>query len=249
MHGSARLVKYRTPARFKSEFEKALFASHVGPFVSECLVDGTACYLEEPDWMELYLSLAQESHYLNDRSPLTTKVRSLIFPVPRVWHDVEEVMKGPQLFNDSALASLTHRCRKLQQSFLDWTEDYKAHCVRLSLAVPPLQEINMRRELFGVSLECLILIKRLLATVCDRDRVKLESETQALAHLLLDLQNHPASKHSWLFTAHEIGIAQIAIVTKDQWESEDQYESDEERRLASRERYTTWSNILRTHAG
>lgn len=245
INGSARLVKYRTPDRFKSEFEKALFASHVGAIVSECLTANTHCYLEEPEWMELYRSLVQDQDYLDDRHPLTIKVRSLIFPVPGLWHNIGEVVTGPKLFDNDALARLSVRSRKIHSDFIDWMEDYKAHCVRLSLTTPPPEEITMRREVFGVSVECLMLVKRLLATVCDDERGKLEVETQALAHLILDLQKQPSSKHSWLFSGHEVGIAYTVMLTKDQWEGPFVYASEEERRLATRTRYNTWSNTLR----
>ncbi len=243
--GSARLIRHRTPCRFTSEFEKALFAAHIGPIVSECLVGNTACYLEEAEWTELYRSLILESHFLHDRSPLTIHMRLLMFPLPGLWHDVGEAITGPELNDDHALAQLEQRCRNSHRGFIDWMEDYKAHCVRLSLASPPPKELALRRELFGSALECLAIVKRLLATVCDAQRMSLEKETQALAHLILDLQKQPSPKHSWLFSGHEFGVAYTVMLTKDQWEGQYTYSLDEERRMAVRTRYNTWSNTLR----
>ena len=168
-----------------------------------------------------------------------------MFPLPGLGRDIGEVMTSAQLFDDDALAGLATRCRELHQSYIDWMEDYKAHCVKLSFITPPPSEITMRRELFGACLECLILVKRLLATVCDHEREQLETECQALAHLILDLQKQPSSKHSWLFSGHEVGIAYTVMLTKDQWEGHYIYESDEARKLAARIRYNTWSNTLR----
>jgi hypothetical protein len=217
--------------------------------ISECLVSNERCYLEEPVWTELYKSLTQEKDFLDDRSALTINLRSLMFPMSGLWHDVGKAVTGPQLFDDDTLASLAYRCRKLHKEGIDWMEEYKAHCVRLSLSTPPPEEIAMRRELFGSALECLILAKRLLATVCDDEREGLEAETQALAHLILNLQKQPSTKHSWLFSGHEVGIAYTAILTKDQWDGSYTCESEEERRLAIRKRYNTWSNTLRMTEG
>lgn len=203
------------------------------------------CYLEEPQWMDLYRSLVKESDYLNDRSPLTINVRSLMFPIPRIWRDVGEVVTGTDLFNDEALEGLAYRCRTLHQEYIDWMEEYKSHCVRMSFTSPPEEELSMRRELFGAAVECLTLVKRFLATVDDDQREKLETETQALAHLILDIQKQPSSKHSWLFAGHEVGVAYTVMLTKDQWERQLTYETEEERRLAIRTRYNTWSNTLR----
>ena len=245
VNGSARLVRYRTADRFRSEFEKALFAAHAGPMISECLVSNQPCYLEEPEWTELYKSLIQDKDFLDDRSALTINLRALMFPMSGLWHDVGKAVTGPQLFDDEALASLAYRCRKLHKDDIDWMEEYKAHCVRLSLTTTTQEEVAMRRELFGTALECLVLVKRLLATVCDDQRERLESETQALAHLILDLQKQPSTKHSWLFSGHEVGIAYSAILTRDQWEETCVYASDKERRLAIRKRFIAWDSTLR----
>ena len=208
-------------------------------------MNNTRCYLEESKWITLYQSIIQESDYLDDRSSLAVKMRSRMFPVPGLWHDISDAVTGPQLFDDHALTVLNSRCRKAHQDLIDWMEDYKSHCVRMSFASPPPQELAMRRELFGAALECLCIVKRLLATVCDSERSKLEDEAQALAHLILDLQKQPSPKHSWLFTGHEVGVAYTVMLTKDQWEGHSEYDSDYDRRMASRTRYNTWSNTLR----
>lgn len=43
IEGSSRLIRYRSVNRFGSDFEKALFAASVGPYVSQCLYKGTHC--------------------------------------------------------------------------------------------------------------------------------------------------------------------------------------------------------------
>ncbi|KAK5125009.1 hypothetical protein LTR85_001200 [Meristemomyces frigidus] len=245
VNGSARLVKHRSPARFQTEFEKALFAAHVGSIIAECLVNNTACYLDQPEWAELYASLTQESHFLTERSGLTIQVRLVFFKLPGLWHDVGECVDGPGFFCSDTLKSLETRCWKAHGKLLTWLEDYKAHCVRLSLAQTPPSELALRRELFGTALEALAIMKRLLATVCESDRGSLEVETQALAHLILDLQKQPSPKHSWLFSGHEVGIAYTVLLTKDQWEEDLGRREPDSRKAASRARYNTWSNTLR----
>lgn len=50
--------------------------------MSETLLANEHCYLEEPKWTELYLSMMEESNFLTDRSPLTLKVRLSMFKLP-----------------------------------------------------------------------------------------------------------------------------------------------------------------------
>lgn len=240
-------MKSRTPKRFETEFEKALFAAHVGPALTESIVQMTHCYLEDPEWTQLYESVVLDTKYLHERSSLTIDIRKRMFPVPGLWRDIDQAVNGQDLFNDDVLIALKDKCLVVQRDFLRWTEDYKDHCVRLSLTSPPESELALRRELFGTSLEGLILLKRLIATVCEEDRELLEIETQALARLLLELQETPSPKFSWLFSGHEVGIAYTAVHTKTEWEVRYDYGSEDERRLATRNRYNVWSNMLRKY--
>jgi len=207
--------------------------------------NNTHCYLEHPDWIKLYTTLAQDTRFLTDRHPLSIKVRLAMISLPGLWHDIGEAVNGSGLENEPEVTSLQVRCRKAHRDLVDWMEEYKEHCVRLSFTQPPARELSLRRELFGAALECLAIVKRLLATVCEVDRRTLEVETQALAHLVLDLQKQPSPKHSWLFSGHEVGVAYTVLLTKDQWEEQVCAKSLEERRAASRRRYNTWSNTLR----
>lgn len=110
---------------------------------------------------------------------------------------------------------------------------------------PSKREIDLRRETFGAALECIIIVKRLLATVCDKDRLRLELEGQAIGKLIMELQDQPLAKHSWLFTGHEVGVAQVSIMTRDAFEEDCSGQTWEEQRLATRKRYMLWSGTLR----
>lgn len=103
----------------------------------------------------------------------------------------------------------------------------------------------MRTELLGTGLECSIVVKRLLATVCDESRLSLETEAQQMVRSILNLQKQATGRHYWLFMGNVSAIANTAMVTKEQWETVVVYQSDNERRLASRQRYLAWGNMLR----
>lgn len=123
-------------------------------------------------------------------------------------------------------------------------EEYKAYCIRASLTCPSIQELAVRRELYGTGIECLIIVKRLLATICIDDSEAVEANVQSLAQSILDLQKQPSPGYSWLFMGHEIGVAQSVILTKDQWGIPIMPTSFYERRIVSRERYVSWVEML-----
>ncbi|KAI7285755.1 hypothetical protein KC345_g1521 [Hortaea werneckii] len=245
VEGSARLIKYRSPDRFKTEYEKALFAAHVGAIVSESLVNNTSCYLKQPEWVKVFVSLKQDTPFLTDRSPLAIDARLAMFGIPGLWRDIDGVVNSPGYCVCAPMDTLASRGRQIHQALVDWLEDYNAHCVRLSFVQPSACELSLRRELFGAVIECLALVKRLLATVYESSRLALEPEVQALAQLILDLQKQSSFKHSWLFSGHEAGVAYTMILTKDQWEEDVSGEDANVRIEAARKRYNAWSNTLR----
>ncbi|KAK4506487.1 hypothetical protein PRZ48_000219 [Zasmidium cellare] len=244
--GSMRLVRHRDTSRFKSEFEKALFAGHIGAVTSECLINDEPCYLDQPEWLELYESIAQDTNDLTDRSPLVINSRKLMIKMPRLWYDVGRTVEGDDLFNDDILSELGDRLHAAHQEFMDWLEEYKSYCVASSLRTPLPSEVGLRRQVFGETVECLVLVKRMLAIVCDNERIRLESEVQALARLIIDLQQQQSHRHSWLFTGHEVGVAHTAMVTREVFEEDLRGESWEVQRLACRKRNALWSGTLRT---
>lgn len=243
--GAIRLIKHRSASRFGSEFEKALLAGHVGPVVSEAFMNNVHCYLEEPAWLELYTSVTKDTTFITERSKLVVNARKLMFHLPGLWHDVGEAVLGDGIFDNEILATLEARCRKTQESHLNWLEEYKAHCVRTSFTPPSRAECGLRRDIFGASIECLIVVKRLLACVCDEARLRLELEAQALATVLFDLQREPSPIHSWLLTPHEVGVATSVQVSREAFEEALLHEDLTHQRMATRTRYCIWQSLLR----
>lgn len=129
---------------------------------------------------------------------------------------------------------------------LNTLEDYKAHVVRTAFAQPSSDELALRREVYGLAHELLILVKRLQALVCDADRLRLEAEVQEVAQSVFDLQDQPVPQHSWLFSGHELGVAQLASSTSDLFTEDVSMQSWKDQRLAMRKRYMLWSGSLRT---
>lgn len=203
------------------------------------------CYLEAPEWIELYRSVGRKSSVFDDRSSLAIDCRTAIIYLPGLWCDTSKVVNSDVLFTGEAFGDLEARCRRLQRLYLTWLDDYKTYCVRTSLRAPSEKELGHRRQLFGTTLVCLCIVKRLLAAVCDGDRMLLEAEGQVLAQQILELQNHKAPRHAWLSTRHEVGAASAMVITKEQWEEDVTDRSVEQQKLAIRVRYNMWCSTLR----
>ena len=261
--GSIRLMRHRAPTALDNEYERALFQCHVGPVVSEALHSNTHCeflpafdrdkssltgvftgYLAEPTWTALYESLIEPSEHLTQRHELVINARKLIFILPGLWYDLGEVMKSLGQIDDFALASLEDDCRRLYTAYHTWLESYKEHCLSRSLAMPTEHEVSIRREILGQALESLLIVELLLASVCP-SATAVETEIQALATRIMDLQSQPSPKNSWLFTGQEIGVAHVAISTNGLFTEDLSAMAPEEKTTRLRERYMTWSGALR----
>lgn len=118
VHGSVRIVKHRGTQRFTTDFEKALFAAHAGTVVGESLLDNEHCYLAEQEWSTLYLSLEKESDFLDDRSPLTLKIRHSMFALPgKLAHIVSEPATST---NPNVRIVVRRRCTRERPTVVRW---------------------------------------------------------------------------------------------------------------------------------
>lgn len=269
LQGATQIVKHRAPSHFREEFDKALFAAYVGPIVYHSLTSRRPCYLQDLEWKSLYESLIQQSDSLTHRSLLTIRLRKLMFRyvsksttifqtilyhylillpivsrVPGLCYELEMSIIQNETCDDDIASALQERCRLTREELQGWWGDYTAHCVSTSLRPTSFRELSLRRELLGMFWECVIIVNRLLSTLVDEERIMRETETQTAALALLKLQDQCLSTHSWLFTYYETGVAQTVILTKDAWLTEDVSKSTSERRVAMRERYIAWTNML-----
>lgn len=244
--GSSRLVRRRSPSGFRTEYQKLLFRAHMGPAFTEAMYNHEACYLESPEWMRLYESFAEPTDlWLSDRSELVIRIRLQMLRLNGLLIDVTRVM-DPDAALDTFLWLRTELVvRQAHKILLDAVEDYKAHVVHTAMMAPPASELDKRREIYGTALECLLLYKRMLGTVCEAERLQLETETLELADALVRLnKQQPNSKYSWIYTAEEQGLAQLILLTTHEWTVDLMHLSVKERQLESWERWKRMTSYL-----
>ncbi|KAK5115871.1 hypothetical protein LTR85_009465 [Meristemomyces frigidus] len=247
MRGSVKLYEHRSPSRFTSDFEKALLAAHVGAIVFETVVSGASyCYLEKPDWMALYTSLAldSDSSFLTARSPLALNLRASHFVVPGLWHDVGVAVNTPEYLTNTSFPSLEARCRRAHSDLAASFEAYKAHCMGLPFTDLPATELDLRRDLYGTVRGCLGIVKCLLATICIGERRMWMAEARALACLDFNLQKQPEPRYSWLFSDQEGGVASVTLLTKYQLEGHPKTACPRAERVAARSVFNVWRDAI-----
>jgi hypothetical protein len=246
--GSALVVKRLTPARFKTDYEKMLFHAHIGPTFTEALMKNERCYLEELEWMRLYESMIQDdTPWLTDRSGVVIRIRMCILKICSTLVDAAQAINpDPKNAHDQEALLFTAelKARQNHSALVKALEEYKSHVLRTSMAPAPQSELALRREVYGTALESLCVYKRVIASFCEPERLALESEVQALASQTLELQTLPAPQHSWLYTEHEKGVAEVIRVTRAEWEADLSGVGVEVRRKVACERWARFNAYL-----
>lgn len=244
--GSALVVKRLTPARFKTDYEKMLFHAHIGPTFTEALMKNERCYLETPEWMRLYESMIEDdTPWLTDRSGVVVRLRMRILNICSTLVEANQAM-DPETTTDQEAFLFTAelKARQNHAALIKSLEEYRSHVMRTSMAPAPQSELALRREIYGTSLECLCVYKRVLASYCEPERLHLESEAQALASQTLELQILPAPRHFWLYTEHEKGVADVIRMTEAEWKEDLSGESIEVRRKVACQRWARFNGYL-----
>jgi hypothetical protein len=142
------------------------------------------------------------------------------------------------------LLTLELKIRQIHRDLLECVKEYKAYIVRTSLTCQTDLASDVGREAFGSALESLCVYKRMLAALCENDRLHLETECQALAVLMLQLHEQPMARQSWVYTGLENGVALVMQATRSSWEEDLTGQSALEQRLTSRKRWQTFRGYI-----
>jgi hypothetical protein len=217
-----------------------LFLAHIGPAFSEAFYRGEPCYLAQPEWMELYVSLAEETPSLTERSPLIIRIRRAFLYSSGLFVDTSQALSAEGQNDPGFILALELKIRAIHHDLLNCLEGYKSYMGRMALTRPPKSASIVEQGALGTVLLCLCVYKRMLAALCEVDRLRLENECQALAVFIRQPHEQSSSRHSWIYTDLEYGVALILQNTRSSWEEDLTGQSAVAQRLASRER---WDNF------
>jgi hypothetical protein len=214
-----------------------LFLAHIGPAFSEAFYRGEPCYLAQPEWMKLYVSLAEETPSLTERSPLIIRIRKAFLYAPGMFVDTSRALSVEGQYDTGLILTLELKIRAIHHDLLSCLENYKAYMARTPSISPPELALADGSGTFETILGCLCVYKRMLAALCEAERLHLEAECQALVVLSLQAHEQPAAKHSWLHTELGHSVALILQYTRSSWEEDSTGRSALDQRMASCKRW------------
>jgi hypothetical protein len=209
--------------------------AHMGPAFTEAFYRGEPCYLEQPEWMKLYTSFAEETAILTERSPLIIRIRKSFVRLSGFFVGTSRALSAEGQSDPGFLLAHELKIRATHQDLLGCLEDYKAYMKRA--ASIRSQVSALERGALSTILVSLCIYKRMFATLSEPDRLRLEAECQSLVVLLVQRHTEPSTKHSWVYTDIGHDVALLVQKTSPSWEEDLTGQSFADKRLASRNRW------------
>ncbi|ESZ98999.1 hypothetical protein SBOR_0657 [Sclerotinia borealis F-4128] len=209
--GAARLILLRTPESYTTDFERALFMGHTGPIMTEALLNGERCFLEQSAWQDLLTSvICKEEYYtVSDRSEIVVRLIMAKSHIPGLFWDLTQILCKEVEPSREYVTRIQNWCGELRMRFLDWKTRYEVLIREAGPVREGTMEFDRRAKAYATFLSCIMFVNRLRGCVSPAERVGLERETQGLAEEMLELDEKVkgASKAADLFMRQTAGVA------------------------------------------
>ncbi|KAB8304619.1 hypothetical protein EYC80_003994 [Monilinia laxa] len=220
--GAARLILLRTPESYTTDFERALFMGHTGPIMTEALLNGERCFLEQPAWQNLLLSIVCKEEYytISDRSEIVVHLIMTKSNIPGTFWDMTQILCAPRSPPLAHITRMQSWTRELRTRFLNWRARYREIVLAAGPAAEGTMEYDRRAKAYATFLSCIMFANRLVGCVSPGERVALERETQGLAREMLELGGRVrgASRAADLFMRQTIGVAMAIRASREDFE-------------------------------
>ncbi|EDO03568.1 hypothetical protein SS1G_06049 [Sclerotinia sclerotiorum 1980 UF-70] len=126
--GAAHLILLRRPESYTTDFERALFMGHTGPIMTEALLNGKRCFLEQNAWQNLLMSvICKEKYYtVSDCSEIVVLLIMAKSKIPGTFWDMTQLLCRQEEPSLEYVVRIQKWCRELRQRFVDWKCKYEA---------------------------------------------------------------------------------------------------------------------------
>jgi hypothetical protein len=188
------------------------------PQMTECLLNGERCFLEQPAWQEVMKSVIQEEGSpISDRSEIVLSLLMLKCRIPGFSYEVTKLICVDPSPDVNDIEDLASRLRRHRSNFLNWHSRYQSIISRFPDMSPGSPDYDSHCKVFANYLSCVMITSRLLEAVCAAERPELEGMTQSLISQMFDLELEVHNSPTSLFMAQTLGVAQATKMTADDW--------------------------------
>ena len=208
--GATTIARLRGPHGYKTDFEKSLLVSLIGPVVrlvyyvfinssltqlkyTEAVIRGTDCFLAQEPWKDTLRSAVLETNTFSDCSNIILSLWLTIIDIPRLFNAVEAVVYQSPTALAATVISLLQRLTQLRIRLKVWRTSYailesanaNQHTTREQLST----RFDRRCEALGLCLANQMIVNRLVLALDCNLVSSIEDETQNLAKEFTELGN------------------------------------------------------------
>lgn len=221
--GAARLIQLRGPKNYNTDFEKALFMAHTGPIMTECLLNGQRCFLEQKPWQKVFRSLIVDDCFpISDQSEICISLIMLKAFMPGFFVDVTNIICSETEPDLDVVHTTAGRLRQQRAEFLKWSIRYQEILAQYPDMSLGSSEYDSHCKVYSTFLSCMMISTRLLAAISASERSELESLAQGFADEMIELDQRvrSSSTQTGLFMAQTHGVAGSLKNTEQLWQDD-----------------------------
>ncbi|KUJ15570.1 uncharacterized protein LY89DRAFT_735672 [Mollisia scopiformis] len=242
--GAAKLIHLRGPKNYDTEFEKALFMAQTVPIMTECLLKGERCFLEQKPWQEVMRSVIEEDAIISDRSEAVVTLLMNKCQIPGCGVDVTGLICTDTPPEPEEVERITLKIRQLRKNFLNWYKKYETILAKCPDMYPGSANHDSHCKVFANYLSCLMITSRFLVAISPSDRLEVEEYTQWLANEMVELENQVKLSPTSLFMAQTMAVAQSVMATKEDWLGDGEKVMSDEKGLIERWKLERWCGMF-----
>ncbi|KAF2663801.1 hypothetical protein BT63DRAFT_430066 [Microthyrium microscopicum] len=245
--GAASIIRLRGPDSYGSEFEKSLLMSHVGPMITEAILNNEKLFLDDPIWRTVLLSVVTDNPLEPERSTMVNAIVSILIAVPGLFKDITHAICNDDQQPLTTTLELVSRARKSKAALRQWYRTY------FGLYVHPTNVHSVNDNTFKLMVLyyiCTIYVNRLSTCIFwtdEADIEELEEETQRCAKFIVTISKEEAYQKlpSSLLLAQKVPIAEAAVRSADEWRGDWSFEEGSSRLFkVSRKTFSHWCELF-----
>lgn len=219
--------------------------------MTECLLNGERCFLEQKPWQNVYRSLIiDEGFKISDQSEITVSLMMLKAFIPGFFVDITNIICTDAEPDLDFVHTVASRLRQQRTNLLKWNIKYQETLAQYPDMRQGSPEYDNHCKVYATYLSCIMISSRLLAALSGYDRPELEENVQKYADemIAMDLKVKTSSEQTCLFMAQTRGVAGSIKQTAADWQEESDGEESGDhgvsRGLLERWRLETWCRTM-----
>ncbi|KAL8713081.1 MAG: hypothetical protein Q9225_006846 [Loekoesia sp. 1 TL-2023] len=226
--GAAALIRLRGPARYETNFEKALFLAQAGPIITEATLDASRCFLEEPAWQRVFQTVVLGKSVFSSYSDVFVKMWACISAVPGLTSDTQSAIRRDGNVSQQTRERLSSQVSELRSRLMRLGADENLASVMLygpvecSHLLIEQAESELQHDLLGGLAINLIRLERLMIALGSSAAVSLEAHVQELAKNVLDVEvaARAINPRASLCLTYKVMLAKSTLITAEEWRNE-----------------------------